>query len=87
MDIYDLYGLIGGNLKKIRKEIHKTQEELAEDIDMTRGFISHLESPRIDKGVSIDTLFEIAMAYNIDIRRFFEGYEQFLKIEKETVKN
>lgn len=87
MEIYALYNLIGKNMKDIRHEMNKTQEQLAEDIDKTRGFISHLESPGVDKGVSIDTLFLIATCYNIDIRRFFQGYEQFLKEEKETVKN
>lgn len=74
--IYNLYNLIGKNLTIVRKEHKDTQEQLAEKIDKTRGFISHLEAPGVDTGVSIDTLFLIATTYNIDIRRFFDGYEE-----------
>lgn len=76
---YDLYNLIGKNLKKIRTEKLKiTQEQLAEKINLTRGFISHIESEKVEKGVSLDTLFWISQEYNIDIREFFSGYEKLL---------
>lgn len=78
-EIYSFYNLIGQNLKKIRKEFGDSQEKLAEKINMSRGFISHLESSKVDTGVSIDTLFNIAKEYNMDIRIFFNGYENFMK--------
>ena len=78
-EIYSFYNLIGQNLKKIRKEFGDSQEKLAEKINMSRGFISHLESSKVDTGVSIDTLFNIAKEYNMDIRNFFNGYENFMK--------
>ena len=78
---YDgLYALIGYNFKRIRKEkIKVTQEKLAEELNLSRSFISHIESPKVNKGISIDTLFLISQKYNIDIREFFQGYEKFLK--------
>ena len=80
MDIYKLYNLIGKNFKKIRKEkIKLTQEKLAETLNISRSFISHIESPNVNKGLSIDTLFLISQKYNIDIREFFKGYETFMK--------
>ena len=45
------------------------------------------ESPNVDTGISIDTLFFLAQKYNFDIRLFFDGYEELMKEEKETVNN
>ncbi len=77
---YVLFNLIGQNMKKIRKDIiKKTQEKLAEDVNMSRSFLSHLESENVDVGVSLDTLFYLSQKYNFDIRLFFDGYEKLLK--------
>ena len=67
--------------------IGKSQEKMAEDTDMSRSFISHIESPNVDTGISIDTLFFLAQKYNFDIRLFFDGYEELMKEKKETVNN
>lgn len=76
---YELFKLIGKNMKVIRKElIGLSQEKMAEDLDMSRSFISQIESPNVDVGVSLDTLFYISQKYNFDIRRFFDGYEDLL---------
>lgn len=74
--MWNFYQLIGHNLAKIRKELNLSQEKFAEKLNMSRSFISQLEAPGVDTGVSIDTLFLIATTYNIDIRRFFDGYEE-----------
>lgn len=85
---YELFTLIGKNMKTIRKEIiGKSQEKMAEDTDMSRSFISHIESPNIDVGISMDTLFFIAQKYNFDIRLFFDGYEELMSEEKKVVNN
>lgn len=66
-------------MKNIRKEIiGLSQEKLAEDINMSRSFISQIESPNVDIGISIDTLFFLSQKYNFDIRKFFDGYEDFM---------
>lgn len=81
-DIYDLYDLIGKNMKKLRKEYaDKSLDKMAEDIDMSRGYLSRIESPKIKTGVSIDTLFAMSQKYNFDIRLFFDGYEDMIKDE------
>ena len=82
--IYDFYNLIGKNLKDIRTSVGESQEKFADKIDMSRGFISQIESPGVDVGVSLDTLFNIANEYNIDIREFFKGYETFLKNDNQS---
>ena len=77
----EIYTLIGKNIKNIREHRLKlTQEQLAETLNMSRSFISHLESPNVNKGISIDTLFLISQKFNLDIRDFFEGYEKFYHI-------
>lgn len=78
-DAYELFNLIGQNMKSIRKEIvGMSQEKMAEDVDMSRSFISHIESPNVDTGISLDTLFYLSQKYNFDIRRFFDGYEKLM---------
>lgn len=84
-DIYDLYDLIGKNMKKLRKEYaDKSLDKMAEDIDMSRGYLSRIESPKIKTGVSIDTLFAMSQKYNFDIRLFFDGYEDMINDKKNS---
>ena len=77
-NLNDFYRLIGDNIKKVRTEHNDSQESLAEKIDMSRGFLSQIESPGLCVGVSLDTLFKISMTYNIHIRDLFNGFEEFL---------
>jgi len=78
-NVYELFNLVGQNMKNIRKDIIGTsQEKLAEEINMSRSFISQIESPNVDTGVSLDTLFYLAQKYNFDIRKFFDGYEKLM---------
>ncbi|HAB66416.1 MAG TPA: transcriptional regulator [Firmicutes bacterium] len=82
---YELFTLIGKNMKSIRKDIiGKSQEKMAEDTDMSRSFISHIESPNVDTGISLDTLFFLAQKYNFDIRKFFDGYENLMDNDKDA---
>lgn len=81
---YELFALIGQNMKSIRTNIiGKSQEKMAEDTDMSRSFISHIESPNVDTGISLDTLFFLAQKYNFDFRKFFDGYEKLMDKENE----
>ena len=84
---YELFNLIGKNMKTIRTDIiGKSQEKMAEEIDMSRSFLSQIESPNVEVGISLDTLFYIAQKYNFDIRKFFEGYEELMKAKSEKNK-
>ena len=78
-DIYDFYNLIGKNLKDIRNKNNDSQEALAEKINMSRGYIAQIESPKVKTGVSLDTLYLIAQEYNIDISDFFKDYNKLFK--------
>lgn len=74
----DIYALVGENFKRIRREyLGISQEKLAEEANLSRSFISHLES-NYEQSISIDTLFYLAKKYNFDIREFFDGYNEFV---------
>ncbi len=75
----DIYTLVGRNLKRLRTEYLKfTQEQLAQDSNLSRSFISQIEGENIKSGVSIATLFYLAQKYDFDIREFFEDYDDFV---------
>lgn len=85
IDYNKFYRLIGDNIKRIRMLNNDSQEAFAEKIDMSRGFISQVESPGLTGiGVSLDTLFKISMVYNVDIREFFKGFEKLINIKNNT---
>ena len=64
------YRQIGLKIAYYRKLRGLTQEQLAERVERTPAFIGHLEAPNVDKGISLDTLFDIADALNVPPRRF-----------------
>ena len=72
MDTNELYNLIGQNIKKFRKSVGETQEQFAKKNGLSRGFISQLESLKVNTGISLETLFNISKNYNVDITIFFE---------------
>ena len=43
-----------------------TQEQLAEMIDKNLAFIGAVEAPNVNRTVSLDTLFDIADALNVE---------------------
>ncbi len=65
------YRQIGLKIAYYRKLRGLTQEELAEQVDLTPAFIGHLEAPNIIKALSLDTLFDIAVALDIPPHKFF----------------
>ena len=64
------YRQIGLKIAYYRKLRGMTQEVLAEKVDRTPAFIGHIEAPNIDKGISLDTLFDIADVLNVPPERF-----------------
>ena len=45
-------------------------EELAEQVGLTPAYIGHLEAPNISKALSLDTLFDIAVALDVAPQKF-----------------
>lgn len=64
------YRQIGLKIAYYRKLRGLTQEELAEQIDLTPAYIGHLEAPNVAKALSLDTLFDIAEVLDIAPYKF-----------------
>ena len=64
------YRQIGLKIAYYRRLRCMTQEELAEQVDLTPAFIGHLEAPNITKVLSLDTLFDIAAVLQIPPHKF-----------------
>ena len=65
-DIYESeYLQLGLKIAYYRKLRGLTQEQLAERIERTPAFIGHVEAPNINKAISLDTLFDIAIVLDI----------------------
>ena len=62
------YKLIGGRIKAKRKAAGKTQEQLAEKLSVTVGYVSQLE--RGVTKISLDTLSEICSVLHCDMSFF-----------------
>lgn len=71
------YKQIGLKIAYYRKLRGLTQEQLAEKIERTPAFIGHVEAPNINKAVSLDTLFDIAVVLDIPAYKFLIFEEDF----------
>lgn len=58
----DLYYAIG----YYRKRKGMSQEELAEKLDISRQHLASIEAPNMDRGLSLNLLFNIAEALEIE---------------------
>lgn len=68
---YNIYNVIGKNIKKYRKQKGLTQRKLAENLLLSESFIAKLESTTY-QSISIDTLKQIADELEIEIGKFFD---------------
>lgn len=63
------YIKIAMELRRLRKQLKMTQEELSEKMGVKREFISRIESGK--QNVTLDTLFKIADATDSDLHLNF----------------
>lgn len=68
----NIYEQIARNIKKYRKEAGITQAELAEKIGVSHEFIRRNESKNGKKSFSVDTVWKISVALNIQPGKLFE---------------
>lgn len=59
------YVQLGNRIKQRRKELHLTQEALAEQADISVSFMGHIE--RGSRIASLDTLLSICIALDVSI--------------------
>ncbi len=71
------YKQIGLKIAYYRKLRGLTQEQLAEKIERTPAFIGHVEAPNINKAVSLDTLFDIAVVLDVPAYKFLIFEDDF----------
>ena len=63
---------IGLNVAYYRKLASLTQEDLSAKTGLSRNAISKLENPDVFHGASLDTLFKLADALNIQVKELFD---------------
>lgn len=68
----NIYEQISKNIKKYRKQIGITQAELAEKVGVSHEFIRRNESKKGIKSFSVDTIWKISLALDIDPGKLFE---------------
>lgn len=66
----DEYRQVGLKIAYYRKLRGLTQEQLAKKIKRTPAFIGHVEAPNVNKAVSLDTLFDIAIVLDVPAYKF-----------------
>lgn len=80
MDEYEIniYEQIAKNIKKYRKLAGITQAVLAERVKVSHEFIRRIESRKGTKSFSLDTIWKISLALNVEISKIMEvDPEQF----------
>ncbi len=60
------YIQLGLNISYYRKLAGYTQEELAEEANLSRSYLSTIEAPNEIKTMSLEVLFNISKALNIE---------------------
>lgn len=83
------FKIIGNRIKTRRKELRKTQEDLAADLYVSPGYISQIE--RGSTKINLETLSEIADFLQCDIVDFLstskKKYEDPLRAKIDTLYN
>ena len=62
------YKNIGIKISKYRNQRNITQEELANKIGISYSYITQIEAPNVVKKMSLEVLYDIADALDIDIK-------------------
>ena len=68
----NIYEQIARNIKKYRKDVGITQAILAERVGVSHEFIRRIESKKGSKTFSVDTIWKISLALDIEPGKLFE---------------
>ena len=68
----NIYEQIAKNIKKYRKLAGISQAELAERVGVSHEFIRRNESKKGRKSFSVDTLWKVSLALNVEPGLLFE---------------
>lgn len=61
------YKQIGRNIAKYRKKKKLSQEELANKVGISFSYLSQIEAPNVIKKMSLEVLFDLASALNVEV--------------------
>lgn len=65
--------MIGLRIAQLRKEKNLSQQKLADEADIERTFLTHIENGR--KNISVGTIQKITNALGVSIQEFFTSKE------------
>lgn len=68
----NIYEQIARNIRKFRKEAGITQAVLAERVGVSHEFIRRIESKKGAKTFSVDTIWKVSLALDIEPGKLFE---------------
>lgn len=63
---------VAKNVRKYRKIVGITQEQLAIDIGMSPDYLRRFESQKGKEGISLEKLFRISIVLDVTMDKFFE---------------
>ena len=63
----NIYDVIRKNIKKYRKLAGLTQAELSEKVNLSHDYIRQIESLKVAKNFSVQTIYDISVALKTDI--------------------
>ena len=64
--------LLGNKIAYYRRAKQLSQEQLAEIIGISRAHMSHIEAPNVLQAFSMNVLFDIADALNVEPMKLFD---------------
>ncbi len=65
------YVLLGRRIKEARKKCHLTQDQFAEQLDISTAYVSQIETGKV--AVNLNRLAQIAFLLQVDISYFLTG--------------
>lgn len=66
----DIKKKFGMQVRRLRKDLGLSQEELASQANLDRTFISHIE--RGTRSITIESIEKVSRALNVDIQELFD---------------
>ena len=69
MGIQKVQNELGRRLRSLRLEKNLTQEEVANEVSMSRDHLSNIENGKYP--INIKTLYKLAEFYKVDMKYFF----------------
>lgn len=68
-----IYDIIRRNIKKYRKAKGITSAQLAEMVDLSHDFIRQIESEKARYNFSVETLYKISVALDVNLDKLIEN--------------